>query len=129
MFSNKDKMAKSNDSQPNTVNLICDGTIIKGDIEANKDIRIDGFVNGTLNVKGKVVVGITGRVEGEIRCETIDISGVVEGNINTSDMVSMQSSANVKGNITTGKIAVEPGAIFTGSCKMGKDKNDKKEKK
>jgi len=122
-------MAKSNDSQPNTVNLICDGTIIKGDIETNKDIRIDGFVNGTLNVKGKVVVGTTGRVEGEIKCDTIDISGFVEGNIRTTEMISMQATAVVKGNIYTEKISVEPGAIFTGSCKMGRDKNEKKDKK
>ena len=112
-------MSRNNDVQPNAVNLICDGTSIKGDVEASRDIRIDGYLNGKMQVNGKVVVGNTGRIEGDVNCKTIDVSGKVEGNIIASEMVNLKSTALIFGNITTDKISVEPGAKFTGSCKMG----------
>ncbi|RUT78875.1 polymer-forming cytoskeletal protein [Ancylomarina longa] len=123
-------MSKSNDVQQTAVNLICDGTSIKGDVQASRDIRIDGYLNGKMQVAGKVVVGNTGKIEGDIHCKTIDVSGKVEGNIIASEMVNLKASCIILGNITTAKIAVEPGAKFTGSCKMGENapKKDVKEK-
>lgn len=112
-------MSRNNDVQPTTVNLICEGTSIKGDIEASRDIRIDGYLNGKLNVNGKVVIGTTGKIDGDVNCKTIDVSGTVQGNINVSEVVNLKATALILGNITTEKIAVEPGARFTGSCKMG----------
>ncbi|MCT4613244.1 MAG: polymer-forming cytoskeletal protein [Marinifilaceae bacterium] len=112
-------MSKSNDVPSSAVNLICDGTNIKGDVRASKDIRIDGFLNGTLNVNGKVVVGSTGVIEGRIESKTLDISGKVEGTIKASELVNLKSTAIVIGDIITDKISIEPGAKFTGSCKMG----------
>jgi cytoskeletal protein CcmA (bactofilin family) len=129
MFSKKTKMSKNNDVQPTTVNLICDGTSIKGDVDASRDIRIDGYLNGKINVNGKVVIGGTGKIEGDIKCKTIDVSGTVQGNIQASEMVTLKASALILGNITTDKIAVEPGAKFTGSCKMGESATKANEKK
>jgi len=130
MFSKKKKMSKSNDVQPTAVNLICDGTSIKGDVQASRDIRIDGYLNGKIQVSGKVVVGTTGKVEGDVHCKTIDVSGKVDGNIIATEMVNLKASSLILGNITTDKIAVEPGAKFTGSCKMGENtpKKDVKQK-
>ncbi|BAX80126.1 bactofilin family protein [Labilibaculum antarcticum] len=112
-------MSKNNEVQPTAVNLICDGTSLTGDIQATRDIRIDGFLNGKMVVNGKVVVGHTGKIEGDVQCKTIDVSGRVEGNIVASEMVNLKNTAVIHGNITTDKITVEPGAKFTGSCKMG----------
>ena len=129
MFKSTNKMSRNNDVQTSAVNLVCDGTSINGDIEASRDIRIDGFVKGKIIVKGKVVVGPTGKVEGDVTCQTIDVSGRVEGNIHVSELISLKSSALVLGNIDTVKISVEPGAKFTGTCKMGNDAGIKDEKK
>ncbi len=129
MFSKKDKMSKNNEVQSTAVNLICDGTSITGDIQASRDIRIDGFLNGKMKVNGKVVVGNTGKIQGDVHCKTIDVSGMVEGNIFASEMVNLKNSAVILGNITTDKISVEPGAKFTGSCKMGEPAPKKDEKK
>lgn len=129
MFSKKNKMSRNNDVQPTAVNLICDGTSIKGDVQASRDIRIDGYLNGKMQVNGKVVVGNTGKIEGDVNCKTIDVSGRVEGNIIASEVVNLKSTALILGNITTDKISVEPGAKFTGSCKMGEAAPKKDEKK
>ena len=111
-------MAKTNNEQP-SVNIVGAGTKIEGDITTNGDMRIDGSLIGSINVKGKLVVGPTGSVEGEIICQNADISGLVKGKIGVSELLSLKASSKLNGDIITNKIAVEPGATFSGSCSMG----------
>lgn len=102
----------------NNINLVGLGTEINGDIKSSGDLRIDGTLIGNLNVKGKVVVGETGRIKGELVCKNSDISGVVEGKISVDELLSLKSSARINGDITVGKLAIEPGCKFTGYCNM-----------
>lgn len=112
-------MAKNNVSESPSVNIIGAGTTIEGDITTNGDMRIDGSLTGTINVKGKLVVGPSGTVEGEIICQNADISGTIKGKIGVAELLSLKSSSKLTGDIITNKIAIEPGAAFSGSCSMG----------
>ena len=107
------------DSSSSSVNIIGAGTKIEGDIVTNGDIRIDGSLTGSINVKGKLVVGPSGSIEGEIICQNADISGVIKGKIGVAELLSLKASAKLTCDIITNKIAVEPGATFSGSCSMG----------
>jgi len=111
-------MAKNNDHENNAINLIGIGTEITGDVNSNGDIRIDGTLTGNLITKGKVVIGETGKVKGEITCKNSDVSGVIEGKIVVSQLLSLKISAKVNGDIQTNKLAIEPGSKFTGNCNM-----------
>jgi cytoskeletal protein CcmA (bactofilin family) len=119
MFKNSDKMGRNNESDGNSVNLIGAGTKIKGNIQSEGDIRIDGTLIGTITSKGKVVVGSTGTVEGEITCENADISGTVKVKISVSNILLLKPTAKLTGDIVTSKLAIESGATFSGSCSMG----------
>lgn len=112
-------MAKNNSSETPSVNIIGAGTSIEGDIISNGDMRIDGSLTGSINVKGKLVVGPSGMVEGEIICQNADVSGTIKGKIGVAELLSLKSSAKLTGDIITNKIAIEPGASFSGSCSMG----------
>jgi len=112
-------MSKNNSSENPSVNLIGAGTMIEGDITTNGDIRIDGSLTGSINVKGKLVVGVSGTVEGEIICQNADVSGTIKGKIGVAELLSLKASSKLTGDIITNKIAVEPGATFSGSCSMG----------
>lgn len=112
-------MSKILSTETPSVNIIGNGTDINGNIKSNGDLRIDGFIKGTIQVTGKVVVGSTGRVEGEISCQNADISGEVKAHIKVSELLSLKANAVVSGDIFTNKLAIEPGAVFTGGCKMG----------
>lgn len=114
-------MAKFNEIDNNTINLISNGTDITGDIKSNGDIRIDGSLTGSLNTKGKVVIGPTGRVNGEIICKNSEVSGVVEGKITVGQLLNLKSSSKIIGDISTSKLSIEPGAKFTGNCKMSEN--------
>jgi cytoskeletal protein CcmA (bactofilin family) len=112
-------MAKENNSESPSVNLIGAGTIIEGDVTTNGDIRIDGSLTGSITVKGKLVIGLTGNIDGEAMCQNADVSGTIKGKIVVSELLALKASAKVTGDIVTNKIAVEPGATFSGSCSMG----------
>jgi cytoskeletal protein CcmA (bactofilin family) len=112
-------MAKYNETEnPTTINLISNGTDITGDIKSNGDIRIDGSLTGNLNTKGKVVIGPTGRVNGEVICKNSEVSGMIEGKIIVGQLLNLKASSKIFGDIVTAKLAIEPGARFTGNCNM-----------
>ena len=102
-----------------SINLIRNGTHITGDINSNGDVRIDGILKGNITTAGKLVVGTSGKIEGNIQCQNADVSGEIQGKITISEMLSLKSSAKILGDIITGKIAIEPNASFTGTCNMG----------
>lgn len=105
------------------VNIIAKGTQFEGNIITNGDCRIDGIVKGNITSKAKIVVGRSGIIEGNIVCTAIDIEGIVKAEtLNVIDLISLKATANVMGNICTGKIAIEPGAEFSGNCKMHNQK-------
>jgi cytoskeletal protein CcmA (bactofilin family) len=104
---------------PGKINSIMEGTSIEGEIRSDSNIRIDGRVKGTVNAKGRVIVGQTGVIEGEVVCQSSDIEGTVVGKINCQDLLSLKATAKLQGDINTKKLAIEPGAVFTGNCSMG----------
>ncbi len=112
-------MSKTTLPETPSVNLIGNGTDIIGDITSNGDLRIDGSLKGTIKSSGKVVVGSTGRVEGEIICQNADLSGEVKAHLKVNELLSLKANAVVTGDIITNKLAIEPGAVFTGACTMG----------
>jgi cytoskeletal protein CcmA (bactofilin family) len=112
-------MATNNISDTPSLNLIGAGTIIEGDITTNRDMRIDGTLTGSINVKGKLVVGASGSIDGEIVCQNGDISGTIKGKIVVAELLTLKSSAKLTCDINTNKFAIEPGAMFSGACSMG----------
>ena len=119
MFNSTTEKTGAPESSSSSVNIIGAGTKIEGDIVTNGDIRIDGSLTGSINVKGKLVVGPSGTLEGEIICQNADISGTIKGKIGVAELLSLKSSAKLTCDIITNKIAVEPGASFSGLCSMG----------
>ena len=103
----------------NSINLIGSGTVIEGDVKSNGDIRIDGTVIGQVISKAKVVIGSTGMVEGDVNCQSADVSGTIKGKMYVSELLFLKSSSKIMGDIITGKLVVEVGSTFTGSCNMG----------
>lgn len=114
-------MAKTTEQESSTPNQITAGTHIKGDIEATGNIRFDGTIEGKIITKGKVVIGTSGLVKGEISCKNSEVEGKIEGKINVEDILSLKSTSSVNGDIVAKRLAIEPGAKFTGNCKMNSD--------
>ena len=113
-------MAKMGETEnSNKINMIGVGTTIEGSISSSENIRFDGNLIGNLNTKGKVFVGQSGKITGEIRCKNCEVEGMVDGKIVVEELLSLRSMSKLYGEIKTGKLAIEPGATFTGKCDMG----------
>ena len=117
-------MAKENrEISLQVINLIAKGTQINGNILSDGDIRIDGEVTGNLNTKGRLVIGVSGKLDGEIRCKSCEISGSHKGKLFITELLSLKASSSVSGDMITGKLSIEPGAYFAGTCTMS-DESD-----
>jgi cytoskeletal protein CcmA (bactofilin family) len=111
-------MSKNREPEMPTINILGPGAVVKGEIQVNGDFRIDGTLNGNIQCKGKIVVGPTGKIDGEIQCQNADFSGEVTATVKVTELLTLKETARFSGDITTGKLAIEPGAKFSGTCKM-----------
>ena len=119
MFNNTNNKTMKKDDNGTVINMIGAGTIITGDINSNGDLRIDGTLKGSVATEGKVVLGKNGVVEGDVVCNNADIAGEIKAKITVSQLLTLKSTAKLKGDIITNKLSIEPGAVFSGSCSMG----------
>lgn len=102
----------------NSVSRISSGTYINGEMKSSSDIRVDGGFEGKLYTDGKVVVGETAEVNGDVVCTNIDIWGKVGGNLIIKDTTSLKAGCAVNGNLKVRKLIVELDSVFNGTCKM-----------
>ncbi|MFC0262341.1 bactofilin family protein [Fontibacter flavus] len=115
---NKQEEKKSAVEMVNSSNVISKETKIKGDIEAQGNIRIEGVVEGQVKSKSKIVIGDSALIKGNLSTVEAEISGKVEGEVSCSEILYLKKTAFITGNITTKKLVVENGATFNGKCQM-----------
>lgn len=116
MFSNSNKVKAPSETKEQ--NRISAGTVITGDIEAKGGFRIEGTLNGTLTTSGKVVISKGGFIKGTLICQNADFEGRFSGKLDVREILTLRSSAVIDGEVTAGKLAVEPGATFNATCEM-----------
>jgi len=99
-------------------NIIAKNTSLVGDISSDGDFRVDGKIEGTIKTSGRVVIGQEGIVTGTIDCVNADIEGTFSGKLLVDEVLSLKSTAIISGEVTLGKLSVEPGATFNATCAM-----------
>ena len=115
MFSEK---SKTSQDFTKVQNKIAQGTKITGSILSEGSLRIEGEVEGKVQAKGKVVLGKTGLINGELICDCADIEGVTYGSIFVHSVLTLKSTAQINGEVVTDKLIVDAGAMFNARCRM-----------
>ena len=100
-------------------NALTSGSKIIGTIITDSDIRIDGTIEGDVKCSGKLVVGEQGKIKGTVECHNAEIMGSLDGKIDVKNALSLRSTGNIKGDINTQTLMVEPNAILNGTSTMG----------
>lgn len=118
MFSSKNKKEPIVERNSSNRNVIGKGTKITGDFVSEGDFRIDGVLEGTLQTKGRVIIGKDGFINGTVECKNADVEGKFSGDFNVIDTLTAKSTAHITGNVTVGQISTEPGAAFNATCNM-----------
>ena len=93
--------------------IISEGSEFKGNIKTSGEIQIDGVLNGNVRAK-QVVVGINGNVRGNVTANFLRICGKIEGEIR-AETLEIVSSASVKGNVFKKTISIESGSKVIGN--------------
>ena len=118
MFTSKEEKRVAEEIS-NSSNTIGKGTFLEGNVETYGNIRIEGKVNGNVKSKSKVALGPSSFVQGNVIAQNADLEGEVKGRIEVAELLVLKATAVIHGDIVTGKLVVEPGAVFNGTCKMG----------
>lgn len=118
MFTSKEEKRVAEEIS-NSSNTIGKGTFLEGNVETYGNIRIEGKVTGNVKSKSKVALGPSSVVQGNVVAQNADLEGEVKGKIEVAELLVLKATAVIHGDIVTGKLVVEPGALFNGSCKMG----------
>ncbi len=109
----------SSSSSSNSSNSLVAGTQLEGTVRADNDFRIDGKLKGNLICKGKVIIGPSGFVDGEIDCVNALVEGKFNGHLKVKELLSVKDTAKITGEIITDKLVVQSGAVFNVKCQMG----------
>jgi len=117
MFQSKSQSA--NNLPEGSASLISADTIIRGDMESQGDIRIDGKLIGNLQCHSKILIGPKGMVEGHVTGVNADIQGGVKGNIRMSGQLNLQGKAVITGDVNVARLQMESTVCFNGKCQMG----------
>jgi cytoskeletal protein CcmA (bactofilin family) len=92
---------------------------IRGDVEGNEDLLIQGRVEGSVDLKDQeVTVGREGRVNANITGRVVAVEGEVEGDLQATEQVILKGSAQVQGDIKAPRVVLEDGATFRGLVDM-----------
>ncbi|HSH36279.1 polymer-forming cytoskeletal protein [Schnuerera sp.] len=98
--------------------LIGENIKLTGKIEGKGNLRIDGIIEGDIVYEGDVIIGETGKVQGNIHCRDISLAGTVEGNIKAKEKLTLHTTGKLMGDAEVANLIVHEDAFFQGSCKM-----------
>lgn len=110
---------RNNPGNAREVAVIGPSIRIDGDLRGEEDLLIEGEVKGTVSLKdNRLVIGSQGRVKANVYAHSIEVEGLMEGDLYGTERINIRKSAQVKGNIVSPRVSVEDGARFKGSIDM-----------
>ena len=120
---------RSLSSPSSAVSTIGESIVVKGDISGSEDISVNGSVEGSIFLTSNhVTINSTGRIAANIKAKSIEVSGTVEGDLAGGDVVKINSSGKLKGNIVAPRIVLQDGAKLKGMIDMEMSGGSKEQK-
>src|SRR5438876_11693793 len=91
---------------------------IKGSIKFQKELLIDGNVEGEINSDGVLTIGENADIRGEIKTKSITVYGKVQGNITVGERCELKSRCTLQGDLKAARLVIEEGATFIGKSEV-----------
>jgi cytoskeletal protein CcmA (bactofilin family) len=108
-------------SAPRGTASIGQGIKIKGEVTGSEDLFVDGLVDGKLNLtNGSLTIGPNGNVKADVNAREVFVRGRIEGKVTGRDKVLLHGTAQVTGEVTTDRLAIEEGALLRGKVEAGR---------
>lgn len=103
-------------SKPETI--IGANTSFIGTLKTDGNVRIDGRVEGDIEILGNLIIGETGQVIATIKAQNVHVSGAVKGEITAVEQLEISPTGKIWGDIITAALHIEPGGLFRGQSAM-----------
>jgi cytoskeletal protein CcmA (bactofilin family) len=91
---------------------------IKGSIKFQKELLIDGKVEGEINSDGVLTIGENADIRGEVKTKSITVYGKVQGNITVAERCELTSRCTLQGDLKAARLVIEEGATFIGKSEV-----------
>jgi|GEM_PF-305158 len=125
MFNSKAKtqvtapIASYEEESEKIVTLLGEGSICEGNFSARDTTRIDGCVNGNTRIEGSLIIGPTGKVNGNVVAQNVFLAGEINGNIDCKNgKLDISDTGKLIGDVITKSIVIDENALFQGNCTM-----------
>jgi len=102
-------------------NFLGPGTSFNGTLKSDENIRIDGAYEGRIETAGNVIIGPAAKVVADIVADTIQVWGMVRGNITARSHLEILPDGHVWGDVRVASLLIDEGGAFHGECIMGAD--------
>lgn len=113
-------MKRRENKYQNIESFIANGVELIGELNSKGSIRIDGYLEGKINVLGDIILGEKGHIKGEVKAENIIVAGKIEGNVNSKGKLEITSTGVLLGDIVCSVLTIEEGGVLDGTSKMKK---------
>jgi len=107
---------------PRVGGILSSGVSIKGSVTFQKELLIDGEVEGKIDSHGRLTIGKHAKITGEIRTKSVVVDGTVDGNITARERCELRAGCTVRGDIESPRLVVDEAATFIGSAKIATPK-------
>ena len=94
--------------------LIAAHTVVRGELDADGPLMVNGHFHGNARVRGEVAIGTDARWEGNIEAVNAVVAGEVVGDIVASDKLEVGASARIRGRVSAKRVAIARGAMIEG---------------
>jgi len=108
-----------------TATLIAKGTSVKGEIENESDLHVDGTLEGTITVRGDVSVGPEGKILGTLTAKNLTVGGHVEGHVTVEGLLRVLAGGRVCDDVHYDALEVQNGGVIEGRSGRLDQKSDK----
>ncbi len=100
--------------------IIGPNAYIRGDIQSDGGVRIDGVFEGSIDITGNLIVGEAAKIVADIKANNVSISGAIKGDVN-GNMVEILETGRVWGDLTINSLLLNEGAYLRGQTTMHGD--------
>lgn len=113
-FSGKSRKRKV---QPGGTTIIAAGSQLRGELNLESALHIDGSVEGDIQSSSDVSIGSSGKFQGNINAKHIVVSGYLHGKVDC-ERLEIVASGKVYGEVVCGELVIEPGGQFIGESRV-----------
>lgn len=113
-------LKKQRNLSNNIESIISSQVEIKGEINSSGSVRIDGSVEGRLNIHGDLILGEKGKIKGEIQADNVILAGRIEGNVLAKGRLEITATGTMLGDASCNIIVIDEGGVLDGTSRMSR---------